>query len=131
MRYDNQPYGSFQREILKRAYQKYPYKWPTIGSMEHLNDASEADYVHFYETFYVPNNAVLVVAGDIEIDQAKKWIDQYFSSIPPNRGVIYRPDIEEPALEKAIRDTIFDEVQLPAIFQAYRTPPLGKMTFMR
>jgi zinc protease len=129
MRYDNQPYGSFQREILKRAYQKYPYKWPTIGSMEHLNDASEADYVHFYETFYVPNNAVLVVAGDIEIDQAKKWIDQYFSSIPPNRGVIYRPDIEEPALEKAIRDTIFDEVQLPAIFQAYRTPPLGQDDF--
>ena len=129
MRYDNRPYGSFQREILQRVYQKYPYKWPTIGSMEHLNEASEDDYVKFYNTFYVPNNAVLVVAGDIDITQTKAWINQYFSTIPPNKGVIYRPDIEEPAITKEVRDTIYDEVQLPGIFQAYRTPPLGEEDF--
>jgi predicted Zn-dependent peptidase len=129
MRYDNRPYGTFQREILKRAYQKYPYKWPTIGSMEHLNAASEEDYVKFYKTYYVPNNAVLVVTGDIDVPEAKKMVKKYFGTIPKGKGLIYRPTMEEPALGGEVRDTILDEVQLPGVFQAYRTPPLGNEDF--
>src|SRR4051812_3378916 len=56
-RMDNQPYGSILTEILKHAYTVHPYRWPTIGSLEHLNAAALDEFVNFYKTFYVPNNA--------------------------------------------------------------------------
>ena len=121
-RYDNRPYGTFRMETLKRAYQRHPYQWPTIGSMDHLNAATESDYVNFYKDFYVPNNAVLVIAGDFESQQAKKWVNQYFSTIPAKQGNIYRPEIKEPALSKEVRDTVYDEIQLPAVIHGYRIP---------
>ena len=120
--YESRPYGSFQLEVRKRAYGQHPYQWSPIGSMEHLNAATEKDYVEFYGNFYVPNNAVLVVAGDFEAEQAKEWIGQYFSTIPEKDGSFYRPDIEEPALSGEVRDTIYDQVQLPAVIHAYRIP---------
>ncbi|MCB0560175.1 MAG: insulinase family protein [Lewinellaceae bacterium] len=129
MRYDNRPYGSFQKEISKRLYQQYPYMWTPIGSMDHLNAASEEDYVKFYKQFYVPNNAVLVIAGDIEPQQAREWVSKYFKGIPKREGDIYRPQVKEPPLGKQIRDTIFDAVQLPGIFKAYRTPAIGEKDF--
>ena len=61
-RIDNQPYGSILQEAMKRAYTKHPYNWPVIGSMDHLNAAVESDYVNFYKTFYVPNNAICSAA---------------------------------------------------------------------
>ncbi|MCB9038859.1 MAG: insulinase family protein [Lewinellaceae bacterium] len=128
-RYDNQPYGSFLKEISKRLYQKYPYMWTPIGSMDHLNAASEEDYVNFYKQFYVPNNAVLVIAGDFEAKQAREWVSKYFSGIPKREGDIYRPNVKEPPLGKQVRDTIFDEVQLPGLFKAYRTPAIGEKDF--
>ncbi|HMU70472.1 MAG TPA: pitrilysin family protein, partial [Chitinophagales bacterium] len=67
-RVDNQPYGTLIEEIMKRMYTNHPYRWMTIGSMEHLDAASEEDYVNFYKTFYVPNNAVLSIAGDINVE---------------------------------------------------------------
>ncbi len=128
-RYDNRPYGSFQREILKRMYRKHPYQWPTIGSMDHLNAATEADYVKFYRDFYVPNNAVMVIAGDFETPKAKDWVAKYFKDIPRREQPIFRPNVEEPPLGGEVRDTIFDRIQLPAIFEAYRTPALGEPDF--
>lgn len=128
-RYDNVPYGSFQREILQRIYRKHPYQWPTIGSMDHLNAASEGDYVQFYKDFYLPNNAVLVIAGDFEPQAAKEAIAKYFHSIPKGKKDVYRPNVVEPPLGKEIRDTIFDRVQLPGIFAAYRTPGIGEADF--
>ena len=65
---DNRPYGSILQESMARAFTKHPYRWIPIGSMEHLNAASEADYINFYKDFYVPNNAVLSIAGDLDID---------------------------------------------------------------
>jgi zinc protease len=121
-RYDNSPYGTFLLEVLKRAYKEYPYRWPTIGSMDHLNAATESDYVNFYKDFYVPNNAVLVIAGDFAPKEVKQWIEQYFGTIPKKKGSFYRPNVKEPALGGEVRDTIFDEVQLPAVFQSYRIP---------
>ncbi|MEQ8704560.1 MAG: pitrilysin family protein [Phaeodactylibacter sp.] len=123
-RYENQPYGTFRIETLKRAFEKHPYQWPTIGSMDHLNAATEKDYVNFYKDFYVPNNAVLVIAGDFENKQVKKWVEQYFSTIPAREGSFYRPDIQEPALSAEIRDTVYDQVQLPAVIHAYRIPSI-------
>ncbi len=124
-RYDNQPYGSALTELLKRAFTKHPYRWDPIGSMEHLDAANEEDYISFYQEFYVPNNAILSIAGDIDIEQTKKWIDKYFASIPRGKKTIYRPNIVEPPLAKEVRDTVLDNVQLPAVLQAYRIPAQG------
>jgi zinc protease len=124
-RIDNQPYGSILEETFKRAYSVHPYKWPVIGSMKHLEAAEEADYKQFYTDFYVPNNAVLSIAGDIDIEEAKAQIEKYFAGIPKSAKAVYRPRIAEPALSQEIRDTIYDNIQLPAVIQAYRIPAQG------
>lgn len=121
-RIDNQPYGRFLEEMAVRLFKQHPYRWTPIGSMEHLDNATESDYVNFYKDFYVPNNAVLTIAGDINPAQIKPMIEKYFSTIPKGTRPIYRPTIVEPALGKEVRDTIFDKVQLPGVFMAYRTP---------
>lgn len=123
-RVDNQPYGSLAEETFKAAYKEHPYKWPIIGSMEHLDNATEADYKKFYEDFYIPNNAILSIAGDIDIADAKKMIRKYFGGIPKGKPA-YRPTIKEPALTGERRDTVYDNIQLPAVVQAYRVPAQG------
>ncbi len=128
-RIDNQPYGSVLEESFKRAYKVHPYRWPVIGSMEHLNAATEEDYVNFYKTFYVPNNAVLSIAGDIDIEETKKLVEKYFGSIPRGTRDIPRPTVVEPPLEGEIRDTVYDNIQLPAVIQTYRIPALGTPDF--
>ncbi|MDG1158980.1 MAG: pitrilysin family protein [Flavobacteriales bacterium] len=124
-RVDNQPYGSLLSETMSRAYTEHPYQWPVIGSMEHLNAAQEADFIDFYKTFYVPNNAVLSIAGDINIEETKKLIKKYFSGIPRGTQEIPRPDIIEPAKTAEVRDTILGKDQLPMIVQAYNIPAQG------
>ncbi len=98
-RIDNQPYGSFMQNIFSRAFKEHPYKWIPIGSMEDLDAAQEEDYINFYRTFYVPNNATLSIAGDIDIEQTKKWIDLYFGSIPTGDKLNVYRDIEFLSLE--------------------------------
>lgn len=124
-RVDNQPYGSILEETFKRAYTQHPYQWPIIGSMKHLEAAEENDYKQFYKDFYVPNNAVLSIAGDFDIEEAKMWIDKYFSPIPKSAHAVYRPRVMEPNLTKEVRDTVYDNIQLPAVIQAYRIPAQG------
>lgn len=124
-RIDNQPYGSILQESMSRAFTKHPYNWPIIGSMEHLNAAVEDDYKQFYHDFYTPNNAILSIAGDIDYDQAKEWIEQYFGSIPVKNPNVYRPSVVEPALGGEVRDTIYDNIQLPAVVMTYRIPAQG------
>jgi len=128
-RIDNQPYGTILQETMKRLFKKHPYNWPVIGSMEHLNAAQEEDYVNFYKDFYVPNNAVLSIAGDLDIAQTKEWVEKYFGSIPRGKGEVYRPNVTEPEMTAEIRDTVYDNIQLPAIIQAYRCPPQGSDEF--
>lgn len=123
-RYENQPYGSILIEVLKRAYTVHPYQWPTIGFMEDLNAASEADYQAFYKKFYVPNNAVLVVAGDIDPVKARALVTKYFGDIPKGSPV-EQPKVVEPPLEREVRDVIYDRIQLPAVVQGYRIPANG------
>jgi len=125
LRYENRPYGTVVQEIMKRAFTVHPYRWTPIGSMEHLNAATESDYVNFYKTFYVPNNAVLSVAGDLNIEETKALIEKYFGSIPRGTKEIYRPNIVEPEQMAEIIDTVYDAVQLPAVIQGYRIPAQG------
>ena len=124
-RIDNQPYGSLLEETFKRCYSVHPYKWPVIGSMAHLEAAVESDYKNFYTDFYVPNNAVLSIAGDIDFAETKKLIDQYYATIPKSAKPVYRPRIVEPDLGGEVRDTIYDNIQLPAVIEAYRIPAQG------
>lgn len=172
-RIDNQPYASWSEEMFKRMFTKHPYNWVPIGSMEHLDAAQEADYVDFYRTFYVPANATLSIAGDIDIEQTKKWINNYFGSIPKGQAInlfrdyetlsdsafekkygiskakfnsnnftnpkdknaqavikkysamevqIPRPEKAKERLTSVIADTIYDNIQLPALFMGYRFP---------
>ena len=124
-RIDNQPYGSFLEQIMKRAYKTHPYKWPVIGSMAHLDAAEEKDYKNFYKDFYVPNNAIISIAGDIDYENAKALVTKYFSTIPKSMKPIYRPTVVEPALGGEVRDTFYDNIQLPAVLMAYRIPAAG------
>lgn len=129
LRVDNQPYGSMLEESFKRAYTEHPYRWPIIGSMDHLAAAQEEDYKQFYEDFYVPNNAVLTIAGDIDIEETKKLVEQYFGTIPKGTKPVYRPEVVEKPLMKEVRDTILDNVQLPAVLHTYRIPAQGTKDF--
>ena len=124
-RIDNRPYGSFLTEILKRAYKQHPYKWAPIGSMEHLNAAKLEEFIQFYKTYYVPNNCVLSIAGDINKAELKKKIEAYFGPIAKGNLPIYRPAIKEPPLGGEVRDNVYDNIQLPAILHAYRAPKQG------
>ena len=124
-RYDNQPYGTILIEVLKRAYTKHPYQWAPIGSLDDLNAAKIDEFRQFYKDFYVPNNAILCLAGDLNVEQAKQLVDKYFSEIPKGTKPIYRPTVKEPAQTKEIRDVVYDNITLPAVVQAYHTAAQG------
>ena len=124
-RVDNRPYGSFLTEVLKRAYKVHPYQWAPIGSMDHLNAAKLEEFIQFYKTFYVPNNCVLSIAGDFNKAELKAKIEAYFGPIQSGTKPIPRPQIKEPALGGEVRDKIYDNIQLPGVFQAYRAPKQG------
>jgi predicted Zn-dependent peptidase len=121
-RIDNTPYGTVLEQIMKRAYQQHPYKWPVIGYMEHIDAATEQDFIDFYKTFYVPNNAILTIAGDIDIPTTKALINQYFADIPRGKTPINRNVGTEPPLQAQVKDVVQDNIRLPAVILAYRTP---------
>jgi len=128
-RIDNQPYGNLFGATLDAAFDVHPYSWAPIGSMEDLNAAQEQDFIDFYKTFYVPNNAVLSIAGDITIEQTKELIKKYFSTIPKGTKEIPRPTVKEPINKGEVRDTIMGKDQLPMIVQAYHIPAQGTTEF--
>ncbi len=125
LRIDNQPYGSFQEKMFGAAFKGSYYEIPPIGTMEDLNAAEIADFADFYETFYAPNNATLSIAGDIDPDEAKVWIEKYFGGIPAGTKEVPRPSQEPPALSGEVIDTVYDDIQLPGVIIGYRSPKQG------
>ena len=121
-RVDNQPYGSWLENMMKRLYTEHPYNWVPIGSMDHLNAAQLDEFMAFYKKFYVPNNATLSIAGDIDVEKTKELIAAYFGDIPRGADVV-QPIVQEPALGGEKTATIYDNIQLPAIMMGYRMPP--------
>lgn len=122
LRVDNQPYGNFLSACMKKLFTKHPYNWVTIGSLEHLDAATLDEFIAFNKKFYVPNNAVLVIAGDIEIEKTKKLVQNYFGPIPKG-APIERKIIKDDPITKEIIDTTYDpNIQIPAIMTGYRTP---------
>lgn len=122
---DNRPYSSWYPEISKRMFKGTNYGWTPIGSFDDLNAASIQDFQNFYDQYYVPNNATLVITGDINTKSAKAFVKKYFSTIPKGTQEIKRPTVSGALLTKAIVDTVYDNIQLPAIFQAYKVPAQG------
>jgi len=124
-RNENTPYGSILNEAFGHAYTVHPYRWTPGGSPEYINQAALSEFIDFYKTFYVPNNATLSIAGDINIAQTKTLIEKYYGSIPKGTKEIPRPTAVEPVKTAEVRDTVFDNIQLPAVVMGYHTPAQG------
>jgi len=122
LRYDNQPYGNFLGEIRKRLFSKHPYRWIQIGSMADLDAASLAEFQDFFKKFYTPANAVLVIAGDIDITKTKSLVENYFADIPPGAPIVKSAYVEEPITKELIDTTYDSNIQIPAIMAGYRIP---------
>ncbi|KQC30905.1 M16 family metallopeptidase [Flagellimonas eckloniae] len=122
LRYDNSPYGRWREQMFINLFKKHPYRWQTIGSLEHLASATLEDFKEFNQIYYVPNNAVLVVAGDIDIADTKKMIQDYFGPIPKGADIKRNTFTEDP-LNGPIKAVYHDSnIQIPAILMGYRTP---------
>jgi predicted Zn-dependent peptidase len=124
LRVDNQPYSRFLEYVKENIFKKHPYKGTTIGKMEHLDAATLDEFLAFNKKFYVPNNATLVVAGDIDVPAAKKMIEDYFGSIPRGEELTKNFPQEDPITEAMTAKGYDPNIQIPAIMAAYRTPSM-------
>ncbi len=122
MRYDNIPYGKWNEEVKSYLYKAHPYSQTTIGKMEHLDAATLDEFMAFNKKYYIPNNAILTVAGDIDISQTKKWVKEYFGPIPKGPAIERNFPTELPIIETIKAEAFDSNIQIPAIFLAYRTP---------
>ncbi len=124
LRVDNSPYGQWTGQVFKKLFNDHPYRWTTIGSLDHLDAASLEEFQAFNKKFYIPNNAVLVVAGDFETENAKKLIEDYFGDIPRGEEIV-RETFSEAPITSEIKATFEDpNIQIPAVFTVYRTPSM-------
>lgn len=120
-RYEGRPYGTLADNLFKNTFKGTPYEWMPIGVAQDINQASKEEFIDFHRRYYMPNNACLVVGGDLNVAQTKKWIEQYFAGIPagtsPQPVNVVIPQQNEP------RTMIVEEQQtpLPAYIESYVT----------
>jgi zinc protease len=122
--YENRPYGMASLELDKMLWPaNHPYSWPVIGHMEDLTAATQGDVQEFFKKYYAPNNASLVVAGDIDLDRTQGLVQKWFSEIP--RGPAVEPVAPPAAMLTAVkRQTLTDQVSLPRLYLGWLTPRL-------
>jgi len=125
MRIDNQPYGRLNEIIYDQAFTVHPYKHATIGSMQDLEAASVDDVRDFYQTFYVPANATLVVVGDFDPLQALQMVSNYLGRVPKADKPVPRDIPQEPPQTKEKRVTLQEPWPLPAVVVAYHVTKDG------
>ena len=120
--YENRPYGMASIELDKMLWPaSHPYSWPTIGYMEDLTAASYEDVVEFFKKYYAPNNASLVIAGDIDFDRTRALVEKWFGEIP--RGTAVEPVAPPAAILTGVqKKTLTDKVSLPRLYLAWLTP---------
>jgi zinc protease len=121
MRYGNQPYGALFGDFVKTAYVAHPYRWTTVGDMDQLKSATSGELQQFFNKYYVPNNACLVIAGDIDPAATSRWVHRYFGWIPRgadvSREIPAEPQQTEPRrLEVSKRD-----IPLATVMLGYKT----------
>jgi len=124
-RYDNTPYGQLLSVVYENEFSQHPYRWTPIGKEQYIDQAKLSEFMDFYKTFYVPENAVLVVGGDIDVAKTKDWISKYFGTIPRGTKAIPRPTITEPQQTAEKRVNFYDNVQLPAVILGYHIPKMS------
>jgi len=118
-RYLNQPYGDVWPLIRQMAYKVHPYQWPTIGrEISHIEKATMQQVKDFFFTHYAPDNAVMVVAGDVDFDKVVNLADKWFGPIP-NRAVKSRNLPQEPVQTELREQTVVRDVPNDAIYLAY------------
>lgn len=125
-RYDNTPYGSVLEKLAMHAAEGTPYAWTPIGSTQYIDQAKIEEFRDFYKTYYVPNNAVLAIVGDIDLERTKKLVTEYFGDIPRGNDIV-RPNFPWPmgGGEKSV-DVHEENTPLPALLYTYRTPQRGE-----
>ena len=120
---ENQPYGKAFTRISEAAFPKgHPYSWSVIGSMEDLDAASLEDVQEWFKTYYGPNNAVLALAGDIDLETAKEKVNKFFGDIPAGPPLV-KPDVWIAKRSEEKRDIMFDNVPQARIYKAWNVPP--------
>jgi zinc protease len=121
-RYLNQPYGDVWLKLRPHAYKVHPYQWATIGKeISHIENATMEDVRHFFFTHYVPNNAILVVAGNVTVDQVKKLSEKWFGPIPTgNRGFRNLPTEPKQQVKRTLE--VSAKVPAHALYMAYHMP---------
>lgn len=123
-RLDNQPYGKFSygEAVNPHVFKNHPYKWSVIGSFEDLSSATLEDFQHFSKQYYVPNNAVLVIAGDFKKENAKQLVEKYFGKIKRGNDIV-KSFPKEAEQTQEVRATEYDaNIQIPLLAINYRTP---------
>ncbi len=121
LRYEDDPQRLVYEEVLSAAFKNHPYKWPVIGWMEDLETITRDDLWKYYKSKYVPNNAFIVVAGNIDVDSIMGKIRKEFGSIP--RGPeIKKLNVREPVQRGERRIYVKKEAELPYVLSAYKTP---------
>lgn len=124
-RYINQPYGDVHHHIRGLAYEKHPYQWPTIGkNLEDIVNYQKADVEDFYYTHYRPDNAVMVVAGDVTMEQVKVLAEKWFGDIPTGK-IQKNTVVQEPAQNKKKIKYVEADVPTDALYKVYHMP--GKL----
>ena len=125
LRYDNSPYGQFLFAVSENLFKVHPYKNKNIGEMADLDASTLQEFQDYFKKWYGPNNAALVIAGDIDKKEAKKLVEKYFKDIPRGTNPTRSFPKENPITE-TIKAQYFDpNIQIPAIITAYRTPGFG------
>ena len=124
LKVDNQPYGNVIKVVKENLFIKHPYRWDIDGSMEHIDAATLEEFKTFNKKFYVPNNAVLVVAGNFEPAEATAWIKKYFNPVK-KAPAVEKIDITEEPITQTLHATFEDaNIQIPGIVAAYRIPSM-------
>ncbi|WP_238892338.1 M16 family metallopeptidase [Blattabacterium cuenoti] len=128
MRVKNIPYAKTISEIIPSLlFKKHPYRYPIIGFEKDINSSTEKDFLDFYDTYYVPNNATIAISGDLNINEAINLVHKYFDFIPKE---MKNMDIKKKIIEQPIKEEIYslikdENVQIPAVFLSYRVPEMN------
>jgi zinc protease len=118
----NRPYGSAYEDFLKSAFTSHSYRWTPIGNMDQLKESRSNELQEFFNTYYLPNNAALVIAGDFQTDAAKEMVRKYFGWIP--KGPDVKREVPQEPEQTASREAkTYDRVPLTMMLTGYKVPP--------
>lgn len=126
VRYENAPYGSMLEKMMFNLFKGGSYSWTPIGSAEHINNATNQEFKDFYDNFYQTNNGVLVISGDFDLNDAKKYVKEYFGFHKKGAEPVRAPFKMDPITQEYREEVPDDKAQLPGLFIGYRGAKIGE-----